>query len=280
MPKPRLTPSQRRERAEAAHATLTTAIDRLTSSDGWQAMIEARRWLRKYSLGNLLMILAQSPGATDVRPLSAWNEIGRRVRKGERAIRIWAPSFRRVGDGDGRDGDADRFLTHFVLVSVFDASQTDGAPIEAHTGDAELLTGDAPALLWEQINAQITALGYTVSRGDCRGANGYVEWPTRTVRVRADVEPAQAAKTLIHELAHIALDHETRDIPRSVKELEAESVACIVADVAGLDSLPYSVPYVAGWAPTREAVADSATQVLSVADLIIAGLDIEAVPAA
>ena len=42
------------------------------------------------------MILIQNPNATDVRPLREWNQVGRRVRKGEHGLRIWTPRFRRT----------------------------------------------------------------------------------------------------------------------------------------------------------------------------------------
>lgn len=281
----RLTDEERKERITAAHARLSEAIDGLTTGEGWQALITSRAWLRRYSFHNLLMILKQHPGASDVRPLSEWNELGRHVRKGEKAIRIWAPRFQRAAaeDGDGGAGDgetqdeAHRELRGFILVSVFDVAQTEGDPLPAPP-PPELLRGDAPARLWDQISTQVQARGYQIERGDCGGANGYVKFADRIVRVRDDVEPAQAVKTLVHELAHIRCDHEARtDAPRPLREVEAESVACIVTAVAGLDTLPYSVPYVAGWACDRETVCASAKRVLAEADAILADLDLPAV---
>jgi hypothetical protein len=293
----RLTPEQRQERIDAAHARLAKAVDELMTADGWKNMINARAWLRRYSFHNLLMITGQCPHARDVRPLSEWNDLGRHVRKGEKAIRIWAPRFRRIrdekatdesgttnanaansGDNGGDDGVAEmrRQLAGFLLVNVFDVSQTEGDPLpEAVRPRAELLRGDAPGWLWDQIATQIHGRGYRIERGDCGGANGSTIWADRLVRVRDDVEPAQAVKTLTHELAHILCDHETRtDTSRPLREVEAESAACIVVAVAGLDSLAYSVPYVASWAGDRDAVCASAQRVLAVADTILAGLQV------
>jgi hypothetical protein len=78
---------------------------------------------------------------------------------------------------------------------------------------------------------------------------------TKTVTVRADLPPAQACKTLAHELAHIRLGHVT-GLPsssgcRGVAEVEAESVAYMVSAEAGLDSAGYSVRYAARWALIR-----------------------------
>lgn len=50
-------------------------------------------------------------------------------------------------------------------------------------------------------------------------------------------------------------------------------MACIVTAVCGLDSLEYSVPYVAGWAKDRETARKSAERVFAVADKILAQLE-------
>jgi hypothetical protein len=44
-----------------------------------------------YSFGNILEIARQCPTATRVAGMYAWNQLGRRVKKGEKGIRILAP---------------------------------------------------------------------------------------------------------------------------------------------------------------------------------------------
>ena len=77
--------------------------------------------------------------------------------------------------------------------------------------------------------------------------NGYCDFSSKQIAVRPDVAPAQAVKTLIHELGHALLHSE--ELPRSkeVAEVEVESVAYIVCDAIGLDSGDYSFAYVARW---------------------------------
>lgn len=279
-----LTPEQRQERLKAAHDRLSSAVDGLLTSDGWRAMIAARAWLRRYSLNNVLMIISQFPDATDVRPFSQWKDVGRHVRKGQKGIRIFAPCRYKACDDDGNTETDDSGqplyqVRGFTLVSVFDVSQTDGEPLPAASSTApQELQGIAPERLWGSVAEQITSRGFTVERGDCGHAYGWTNWNTRTVRVRTDVDDAQAVKTLVHELAHIACEHEQRraTTPRALLEVEAESVACIVASVAGLDSLSYSVPYVAGWAGDAEIARASAERVLSVAERIARALETSA----
>jgi hypothetical protein len=205
-----LTPEERKERLRAAHQQLAESVARLMTAEGWQAAMQRRAWMRRYSFRNFMLILQQCPDATDVRSLREWNAAGRRVRKGEHSIKIWAPSIRKrdasaaaSGDEAGRD-EEDRAAVRFILVSVFDVSQTEGTPLPRATlADycPELLSGAAPGGLLDALAAQVRAHGFTIERGDCGGPNGLTTWGTRTVRVRDDVDDAQAAKTLAHELA-------------------------------------------------------------------------------
>ena len=281
----RLTPEERRQRLEAAHERLNRAVDGLLTSDGWRTLIASGAWLRRYSMNNILLILSQCPDARDVRPMiTGWNAVDRRVRKGEKSIKILAPiTYKREDDleddqpdsdvgGSGRDHAGGRAIRGFKIEHVYDVSQTEGAPLDTPDAPAEL-RGAAPAELWDGVAAQITGRGFSIERGDCGTAYGWVTWADRTVRVRADVEPAQAVKTLTHELAHIRCHHETRKVPRLVCEIEAESVACLVAAGCGMDTLAYSVPYVAGWARDPETAHACAQTVMTTADAILTDLE-------
>lgn len=92
-----------------------------------------------------------------------------------------------------------------------------------------------------------------------------------------DLSPAEACSTLVHELAHIELGHGREDCtdPRSRREVEAESVAYVVAMASGLDTSGYSLPYVAGWAERgkeAEVMAATAEQVIALGALFGRGL--------
>ncbi len=192
--------------------------------------------------------------------------MGRQVRKGERGIGILAPCTYRPRTSttatvsvsgqaeDERGAEAapagGEQLRGFRVVHVFDVAQTDGEPLPDVA--PALLNGQAPAGLWDDLADQVTGHGYTLERGDCSGANGYTDPARRVVRVRADVDDAQAVKTLAHELGHLECGH-VEDEPtyltcRGRCEVEAESVAYVVVAANGLDASGYTFAYVAGWA--------------------------------
>jgi antirestriction protein ArdC len=256
--------AERVERLVALHNQLTTAVEDLANSDAWLAMLQIAARLPTYSPSNVLLITVQRPDATRVAGFRTWKSLGRSVCKGEKGIAILAPCLYQKAESTppARAGTVQvasehdtelRVLRGFRIVHVFDVTQTDGDPLPDVAPD--LLTGAAPDRLWEQLSALVRADGFTVERGDCRGANGYTRFDDRTVRIRDDVDPAQAVKTLAHELGHIRAGHDTRFADayhrsvdcRGIAEIEAESIAYLITTTAGLDAGGYSVPYVAGW---------------------------------
>jgi antirestriction protein ArdC len=255
------------------HERLTAAIDELVSGEDWTRFLESSRRLRTYSPNNVLLIMTQRPTATAVAGYRTWQALGYQVRRGEKGIGILAPVVRRqqAKDDDEQDrADPVRILRGFRVVHVFDIEQCDGAPLP----DLQpvLLTGDAPAALWDLLTGQIEAAGFTVERGTCHGANGRTYFDTHTVRVRDDVEPAQAVKTLAHELAHVLLHNGTEYALgcRGRAEVEAESVAYLILTTAGLEPGAYSFPYVAAWSDGQpELVTTTADRVIGCARRVI-----------
>jgi antirestriction protein ArdC len=243
---------ERAAKLELLHGRLVDQVAALTSGDEWQRMLRMAARMRQYSLNNVLLILAQRPDATQVAGYRAWQALGYQVRRGETGISILAPMTYRVRDD--KDDDERRLLrlAGFRVATVFDISQCDGAPVP----DVRpiQLEGDAPQDMWDDVTDRIREAGYQVRRGACAtaGANGETDPRTKVVTVRTDLPPAQACKTAAHELAHIHLGHvddigEYR-LHRGRMEVEAESVAFLIAAEYGLDAAGYSVGYTAHWA--------------------------------
>jgi len=283
-----MTPAEKSgaDRLAALHVQLTKAVEDLACSDAWHRMLEIAARMPTYSPSNVLLIAVQRPDATRVAGFRAWKQLGRNVLKGEKGIAILAPCLYRgrvhdenptpptLGAGDQPDRPAPA-LRGFRIVHVFDISQTDGQPLP--DVNPTQLSGSAPVELWERLAALVEADGFALERGDCHGAGGYTNFDDRVVRIRDDVDPAQAVKTLAHELGHIRADHGTRFAQtyhqsggcRGIAEVEAESIAYLVTSAAGMDTGDYSVPYVTGWARgDADLLRDTATRVLATAGKI------------
>jgi DNA primase len=255
--------------SEELLAQLHAGVEKLTTGEDWRRMLDISSQLHAYSFGNVLLISGQRPDATMVAGYKRWQELGRQVRRGERSIRILAPVIVKREDDNG---DVTRVVVGFRATGVFDVSQTDGP--ELPDTMPRLLDGEAPSGLWDALAAQVEARGFTLDRGPCGSANGLTDFGARSVRVRADVSTAQAAKTLAHELAHVLL-HGPKEVRyfacRGRCEVEAESVAYVVAGWAGLPTDGYSFPYVAHWAEGDwKRVQETGTDVLQAVRSIIA----------
>jgi antirestriction protein ArdC len=282
-----LTETERQAREEAKaerltqlHAQLAAGVENGVNGEDWQTMLAAAARFHSYSWRNCLLILSQMPTATRVAGYRTWEAMGRQVRKGERGIAVIAPVVYRNAEEERAEDVEDSptsGIRGWKIEHVFDVSQTDGDPLP----DIEpvRLDGEAPEGFWDGLAAQVEANGFELLRETPThaGALGEMDRSAATVRVKDDLAPAQACKTLAHELAHIELGHGTRDCtdPRSRAEVEAESVAYVVAMASGLDTSNYSLPYVAGWAePGTEAevMADTAERVITTARRILAEL--------
>ena len=61
---------------------------------------------------------------------------------------------------------------------------------------------------------------------------------------------SETFSTLVHEYAHILLHHhgpKNRTLDRSVRELEADAVACVVREYCGIDCLAAGTDYIQMW---------------------------------
>lgn len=281
------TAEERRVREEARaeqltklHEQLSTGVAELVKGEAWQAMLAAARF-HSYSWRNCLLILAQMPTATRVAGYRTWQSFGRQVRKGERGIAVIAPVAYKRNDEKEPAEDVEDSPTPQIrgwkIEHVFDISQTDGEPLPEV--EAVQVGNEAPAGFWDALAAQVGAAGFVLLRDTPENPNalGSMNRRAATVRVREDLSPAEACSTLVHEFAHIELGHGSENCtdPRSRREVEAESVAYVVAMASGLDTSSYSLPYVAGWAePGKEAevMTETAGQVIGTARRILAAL--------
>lgn len=265
----------RRTTLELLHSQLAERVSSLSSVEAWQDWLRLAQSLHRYSFTNTMLILMQKPDATLVAGFGTWKQRGHWVRKGEKAIKVMAPIRKVVDlyDDQGnplRDANGRPRYTWQIVgvkpVNVFDASQVE--PPVRIPPTPRLLTGQAPAGLWRSMSDLALIEGFVVTRGGCGGPNGFVNFATHEIRVRDDVDDAQAVKSLAHELGHVftmgPAGEATYLAQRELREVEAESVAYMVTAAHGFDSSQYTFDYVAGWA------ARAATETTSVEDIIVA----------
>lgn len=272
---------ERRAIAEQLHERLAQQVAQLADSGHWQRFLDFTAAFHSYSLNNTLLIFAQHPTASRVAGYRKWEEFGRHVRRGEKAIKIFGFRTTKKTEADEATGEeTERVRTYFPVLSVFDIDQTelDEGRSDDEFEIARRLTGEDEHGIFERVAAFVTRRGWTVELGDTTPYNGYTRTDgSKLIRVSDTMAPAQQAKTMLHEAAHALLhsdeSHEEYIAHRGLKETEAESVAYVMGAMLGLDTSDYSIGYVAGWAEAdAELIRSTAANVLSTVQTLAAEL--------
>lgn len=265
-------PEARKAEIAALHQRMAEQVAQLATSEGWRSWVEMAGRLHHYSFRNILLIKSQNRGATRVAGFRAWQEMGRQVRKGEHGIRILGGRRWAKTDTDEQTGEENTTSgVRFFPCSVFDISQTD--PIDGQEEPAQELQGVDDGQVFARVAEVLTAKGWTVSREQLPGGlKGETRPEIRVVAVAEGMSDAMAAAIILHEAAHIELGHTDRageeyKAHRGVMEVEAESVAHILGDIAGLDTSSWSIGYVTGWAgkDPEKTMAQTAEHVITTA---------------
>lgn len=283
----------RKEQTSALQASLAGQVEAMASGEDWKKYLDFVGQFHNYSFHNALLIMVQHPTATQVAGFKQWQERGRSVRKGEKAIKIYGFATKKVTDTETGE---ERTKAYFPILSVFAEDQTD----EITELPEWLLKSNPKARLWADVVAEnptrqlegaddaeitnkvmdlVSDHGWTFEFESIQdSSNGYTTLDgSKRVVVDAHMSDAQTAKTSLHETAHMLLhsDPEVHSIlDRATMELEAESVAYVVAGVLGMDTSGYSIGYLTGWSggngasvsATAERVLKAAHQILDILD--------------
>lgn len=258
---------------ESVTAQLEQGVKDVFQSDDYKSFLNVMSRMPRYSLNNQLLIAMQTQGkATMCQSFTGWKEMGRFVKKGEKGIKIIAPSPFTIQkeqdkldlatgkpildyDGETIKETKDITINAFKVVSTFDVSQTDGKEIP--TISVNELVGDVEGygVLLETLK-EVCPVPITFE--DIKSdAKGYYHKADKRISIKEDMSEVQTVKTLIHEMAHQKLHSldTTEGVvkqTRESKEVEAESVAYVVCQHLGIDTSDYSFGYVAGWSAGKE----------------------------
>ena len=269
-------PQQRQTAKEIIAANVKELIEQLEAgrSDALTTYLDAMSRFHNYSFGNVLEIARQRPNATRVAGLWSWNQLGRKVKKGEKGIRILAPI---IGIKRKRDEEVEKDITKqntSVLVGfrnayVFDVLQTEGAELptmhEVH-GDV----GENHDRLVSYIERQSIELVFTENIAPALG----VSYGGRIAILPGQSE-AEEFSTLVHELAHEMLHKAERrtTTTKVVKETEAEAVAFVVGKAVGLKAGTASADYIHLYHGNASLLAESLEVIQQTSAVILAALE-------
>ena len=239
------------EQKESAEKALIEGVKYCYTEGNFKKYLDVVSRFHDYSINNCMLIAWQNPDATYVAGFSAWRDkFKRNVRKGEKAIKILAPVPKKIivkdVNPDGTETEREVRFTRFRSVNVFDISQTDGEDLPSICNRLDGKVDDYD----DVINKLIALAKPNVRFDDLKGkANGYYSRVTDEIVLQSGMSQKMTIKTLVHEIAHSILHSDAFiEIPRSIKEMQAESVAYMVCKQIGIDTDEYTFEYVASWA--------------------------------
>lgn len=223
-----------------------------------------------YSLGNQILAAIQlAERGLPLSPLASlksWNKMGRFVKKGQKGIKMYMPvtiKRKKTDDATGEQVEAGTFQVFKLLSKWFSLDQTEGAEFEPEV--------KTPA--WDAAKAMqaldIEETHFDDLRGNCMGyATG------RKIAINP-MNPFKH-KTRFHEIAHIVLGHtdagdmtDGAEIPREIREAEAECVAYLLCTLLDLPGQAESRGYIQSWLAGAELPEKSAGSIVGAADKIM-----------
>lgn len=281
---------------EEVNKVLDKGLEKVFEQERFKELLNVMSSVNQYSLNNTIMIMTQKPQATMVQGFKAWQELERHVNKGEKAIKILAPMFKKKEleaidpitkqvkkntNGEPVKEKKD-VLIGYRKVNVFDVSQTDGKEIPSVRDfvNRELQDDDNMSKLYKDLFKYINDhTSFDLSEGATDpGVGGYYS-PSRNEIVVSNTEnenDTMKFRVLVHELAHGKLhnlESDMSELPRGHKEAQAEATAYVVSKYYGMDTDDISLGYIATWSKDINLARQSIGEIQNVAKEIVNTID-------
>ena len=239
--------------------------------DNWQGYMDCMSKIPDYSANNTILIMLQQikrkrDFSPMVRGYKTWiKDFKRHVVKGTKGYKILAPVMvPLVKDGQKvfrDDGKPVMRPANFRAISVFDHRDTEGEPLPQRPDTSHVMAQQDGKVdymllngLLEVAKARKVAVNRCVSKDELGTAHGCCwfmneDGTASKIDLREDLTEVTEVTVLIHELAHSILhnrDEYEGHSPLSIKELEAESTAYLVAKRYGIDTSAKAFDYIIG----------------------------------
>ncbi len=261
-----------REEIDKLLKEIDAKLEEFIRSDKFKDVLILMGNLGKYSVTNIIYILLQKPDAVTVNGMKQWNYLGRSIKPGEKAINILAPIKETVLqdvldengnpklDEEGKPIQKKKeILRGFKPAFVFDISQTKGREFQAFKMD-EKTTVEDKELIMQGLTAVVAKKGFTIEYASQKtlgkGCYGLCNRKDKKILLLEGMSDIQTISTMVHECGH-ALAHTpyrksfeglTLHEKKEIKEVEAESIACVVCSYLGLDTENFNFSYISEWA--------------------------------
>lgn len=247
-------------------------------SEQFKSFLDTMSKFHNYSLNNIHLLKMQNPNVSRVASFNKWKaDFDRTVKKGSKALKIWVPYQVKTSipvhqkeldftPAENEMGEKEVTVTRFKLGNVFDVSQTEGKELSKAINE---LTGDVKDYedLYRAAKAVSIDNHVPISFEEIKreSTNGYYSPDENRIVISKGLKgQEQILKTIFHEMAHSDLHRGSNaqygDDQYRKQELQAESVAYVVANHFGFDTSSYSFGYLAIWAKDKNGFEDMVEQ--------------------
>ena len=269
---------------------LSDAVDGSSVSAEVIQFLNFNKHFRTYSFCNTILIYLQNRNATKVAGFNKWKLLHRIVKKGAKAITIFAPITRKDVD-DIKDAGLDAAVktkntVYFRPVSVFDISDTEAIdergnlPTQPSWHDNNT-PSEVADKIYKYVSEFAETTGIKLTHDSARG--GEMGWAQSDhINLSSAISGVNKLSTLIHEIAHSLLhfksssiffgDDGTKNITSAQRELQAESVSYVVMRNYNLP-VEHQSTYLALWGANKASVKDNLQTIKKAANFIIDGID-------
>lgn len=223
-----------------------------------------------FSINNQLLAASQLTlkglGLTPLKTYSQWQECGRTVKKGEKALWLWLPLIYNLKKTEKDQYGNEKETTHQIMKGFalknrwFSYEQTEGEEYK-----------EPPCPLWNEEKAlqtlDITLIPFSK-------LNGRIQGYTYNKKIAIHPMEKNRKSVLFHEMAHILLEHKATDPvlnpeEYSLQEVEAELTAYLCVHILNLKGKEYSRAYIQSYLNHTKFNNESAKRVLDCANKII-----------
>ena len=227
-----------KDRLKEITDSIETGIKELFESDRYRQYLATMSRFHKYSVNNTMLIYMQRPDATHVAGFNKWrDQFGRSVKKGEKGIKIIAPTpFKKkieqqkldpdtrlpMLDADGKAimEEKEIKIPMYKPVVVFDVQQTAGKPLPKLAAN---LTGDVQNYEVFMEALRRSAPVPIAFEKLAENMDGYFSVDKQRIAVREGMSEVQTVCAAVHEIAHSRL-HNKDGIGENIRRLSCLAI--------------------------------------------------------
>lgn len=194
-----------------------------------------------YSFYNIALACEQMYKAEPINSFSGWNKLGRKVKKGAKAIELCMPIIikeTKNNEEDNKNEEETKTIIGFMFKkNWFKLSDTEEQK-EITEKQKQAQNEFFNKINNKKINIEKLTSHFNIKKVDFEEVNGNVQGYAYKNNYAINPLAEHPLKTTFHEIAHILLGHTTQEnsyniLAKSIKEVEAEGTAYLILTLLG-----------------------------------------------